>query len=145
MEELIEILDDNNEVLKKYRVPEGKCQFEGIVWEGAYLYGAQLADVCFKDAKLYWGGFFMAKLDGANFENAGLQGVDLKEASCIKTNFRGANLGRDNLGGSSQLQGANLKEAILNRANLEGAEYDGNTIFPKGFHPGSHGMIEKEA
>ncbi|MEP1443180.1 MAG: pentapeptide repeat-containing protein [Hyphomicrobiales bacterium] len=138
----IEVLDDEGEILKTYVVPEDKEQFEGVQWEGAYLYGAQLSGANFKDAELYSTGFFMANLDGANFENAGLQGVNLIEASCIGTNFRNANLGKDNLGGSSQLQGANLSKAILNRANLEGAEYNDETIFPKDFHPKSHGMVK---
>lgn len=86
----------------------------------------------------------MAQLDGANFENANLQGVDLKEAFCVGASFRRANLGRDNFGCSSQLQGADFTGAILNHAKLEGAEYDEETRFPKSFHPKSHGMIEIE-
>ncbi len=144
MTEKIRILDSFGEVLKTYKVPVGKHQFEDAEMEGALLYDAQLAGANFKNAVLYWAGFFMANIDGANFENANLQGVDLKEASCVGTNFRYANLGRDNLGGSSQLQGANLTDAILNRAILEGAEYDEATRFPRGFHPKSHGMIEKD-
>lgn len=144
MEEIIEIFDVFHDVLKKYKIPAGKCQFEGIEWEGAALFGAQLTGMCFKNAELYWGFLVEANLDGANFENADLRGANLRDASCIKTNFRRANLGLDNLGGGSQLQGADLTGAILNRAKLEGAEYDDNTKFPKGFFPQSHGMIEKD-
>jgi len=143
MQNEVKILDESGGVLKTYKIPAGCSQFEGVVWEGAHLYGAQLDQANFKDANLYWAGFFQAQLNGANFENANLQGVELKEASCIGANFRGANLGRDNLGGNSQLQGADLTDAILNRACFEGAEYDETTKFPKGFHPTSHGMIEK--
>ncbi len=144
MQDELQILDEFGEVLGTYQVPLGKDQFEGVTWEGAHLYGAQLARANFKGANLYWAGFFMAQLDGANFENANLQGVDLKDASCVGTSFRGANLGRDNLGGGSRLQGADFTGAILNHAKLEGAEYDEQTKFPKGFHPKSHGMIETE-
>jgi Pentapeptide repeats (8 copies) len=52
-------------------------------------------------------------------------------------------LGRDNLGGSTQLQGADLTGAIWNGAILKGAEFDNNTKFPNGFFPFSHGMVEK--
>ena len=141
----IDILDEFGKVLKTYEVPEGRDQFESVCWEGCYLDGAQLVGANFKDAVLYWGGFFEAKLDGAIFEGANLQGADLTGASCVGTNFRRANLGRDNLGGSSQLQGVDLTGAILNHAVLGGAEYDEHTVFPKGFHPKSHGMIEIES
>ena len=105
----------------------------------------EIVGLNFENADLYWGSFVTAHLDGANFENANLQGAILKEASCVGTNFQGANLGRDNLGGSSQLQGADLTAAILKGAKLEGAEYDGKTLFPCGFDPKSHGMIERKA
>lgn len=143
MQNEVRILDEFGDVLKIHKLSEGQDQFEGVAWEGVHLYGAQLEDANFKGANLYWAGFFQANLDGANFEDANLQGVDLKEASCVGVNFRRANLGRDNLGGSSQLQGADLSDSILNRARLEGAEYDAHTKFPKGFHPASYGMIEK--
>ncbi len=144
MTEEITILDEDGRILKTYRVPEGKVQFEGAMFEGEHFYGAQLRRANFRGANLYWAGFFQALLDEANFENACLQGVNLTEASCDGTNFRNANLGRDNLGGSSRLQGADLSGAIFNRTILEGAEYDESTKFPKGFHPNSHGMIDKE-
>ncbi len=145
MDNEIQIFDDFGEILKKYTVPKDKTQFEGVCWEGVDLFGAQLGGATFKDAVLYWGCFVTANLDGANFENANLQGTILIEASCVGTNFQGANLGRDNLGGSSQLQGADLTAAILKGAQLEGAEYDEKTLFPEGFDPRSHGMIERKA
>ncbi|MEO9825901.1 MAG: pentapeptide repeat-containing protein [Paracoccaceae bacterium] len=138
----VQLRDKFGEVLKTYRVPHGRVQFEGVTWEGVHLHEAQLANTNFKGAALYWANFFLAYLDGVNFENANLQSVDLIEASCIGTSFRAANLGPDNLGGGSQLQGAVFTRAILNRANLEGAEYDEKTKFPKGFYPQSNGMIE---
>ena len=143
MQNEVRILDAFGEVLKIQKISEGKDQFEGVIWEGVYLACAQLEKVNFKGADLYWASFFLAHLNGANFENANLQGADLTEASCVGANFRRANLGRDNLGGSSQLQGADLTGAILNRARLDGAEFDEHTKFPKGFHPLSHGMVEK--
>ena len=69
----IQILDDEGDVLKTYKVPEGRQQFEGVQWEGEDLSGAQLSGANFKGAELYWTLFFMANLDGANFEDAGLQ------------------------------------------------------------------------
>ncbi len=135
-------MDSFGDVLKTYKVPPGKCQFEAVSWEGIYLGDALLSGANFANAKLYWANFTEANLDGANFERANLQGAILTNASCVGANFRYANLGRDNLGGTSWLFGANFTNAILNRAILEGAEYNDQTIFPKGFHPKSHGMIE---
>jgi len=137
----IQILDSFGDVLKTYKVPLGRSEFEGASWEGVTLYDAQLNGKNFMNANLYWAGFFKANLDGANFENAVLQGVNLNAASCLKTNFRGANLGQDNLGGSSSLQGTDLTGAILNHAIFTGAQYDDETVFPKGFSPKSHGMV----
>ncbi len=87
---------------------------------------------------------FQARLDKANLKSACLQGVNLKEASCVRANFRHANLGRDNLGGGTRFQGADLSRTHLNQIVLEGAEHDDSTKFPKGFHPTSRGMIDKE-
>ncbi len=58
MADKIEILDEFGEVLKAVRVREGQDGFEGVRWEGEFLFGAQLA--------------------GANLKGAQLQGVDLK-------------------------------------------------------------------
>jgi len=58
----------------------------------------------------------------------------------LGANLRDANLGRDNLGGATQLQGASLAGAQLERAALTGAEYDDSTIFPEGFAPQASGM-----
>jgi len=136
------IVNEFGEVLKTYEVPPGKRQFEGVCWEGVHLYGAQLGGAVFRDAELYWAGFFLAHLDGANFQNADLRGAVLTESSCVGTDFRGANLGKDNLGGCTELQGADLTAALLEGTNLKGAEYDANTKFPDGFEPNSHGMKE---
>ena len=141
MEQEVLIMDDFGEVLKRYFIPEGKNQFEGVSWEGVDLFGAQLGGANFNDAILYWAILASAHLDGANFSNANLQGANLTDASCVGANFRGANLGRDNLGGSSKLQGANLRAAIMEGAHLESEEFDERTIFPKGFAPSSYGMI----
>ncbi len=144
MADKIEILDEFGEVLKAVKVREGQDGSEGVSWEGEFLFGAQLAGANFKGADLCLGGFFMAMLDGANFEGAQLRGADLKDTSCVGASFRNADLGRDSFGGGTCLQSANLTKAILNRANLDGAEYDDRTVFPKGFFPSSHGMIETE-
>jgi len=58
--------------------------------------------------------------------------------------LRNANLGRDNLDGSTQLQGANLVGTNLQGTKLEGAEYDTNTVFPDGFDPVKNGLLFKE-
>lgn len=144
MADKVEIVDEFGEVLKTVKVREGQEGFEGVIWQGEFLFGAQLAGANFKRADLYSASFTEANLDGANFEGAQMQGANLTDTSCVGTSFRNADLGRDSFGGSTRLQGANLTKAILNRAKLEGAEYDDRTLFPKGFYPASHGMVETE-
>ena len=80
-------------------------------------------------------------LTDCNFEDADLRGANLMGALLVGANLRRANLGIDNLGGSARLQGANLTDAVVNQCNFLGAEYDANTLFPKGFNPKSAGML----
>ena len=90
---------------------------------------------------LYWAMLQDSDLTGCNFEDADLRGANLMGALLVGANLRRANLGIDNLGGSATLQGANLTGAIVNQCNFLGAEYDGDTIFPKGFNPQTAGML----
>ena len=74
----------------------------------------------------------------ANFEGADLMGLNLRYKNFTAANFKNADL-----------RGANLEGAILRKANLEGAklgkaEYDRDTIFPEGFNPKEHGMIDTQ-
>ena len=73
----------------------------------------------------------------ANFEGASLRGLNLRYKNFAEANFKNANL-----------RGANLKGAVLSKANfegakLEGAKYDSSTIFPEGFNPKDHGMLDR--
>jgi uncharacterized protein YjbI with pentapeptide repeats len=77
---------------------------------------------------------------GLTFRVRNFKALISRKQTRVGANLRGANLGRDNLGGPSQLQDATLEGAILDLANLEGAEYSERTIFPKGFDPEKHKM-----
>lgn len=81
-----------------------------------------------------------AKLTGADLSKANLSGADLRGADLIGTCLNGADLSRANL------SFANLIETDLGEANLYGAKYcldlEYETIFPAGFNPKEHGMIE---
>ncbi|WP_458069706.1 pentapeptide repeat-containing protein [Rhodanobacter sp. BL-MT-08] len=90
---------------------------------------------------LYWAMLQDSDLAGCNSEDADLRGANLMGARLVGANLRRANLGIDNLGGSATLQGADLTGAIVNQCNFLGAEYDGDTIFPKGFNPETTGML----
>ena len=63
----------------------------------------------------------------------------------IAANLQWAKLHRANLQGA-KLQDADLREADLRGANLFGAKYctypSMATVFPDGFNPKEHGMIE---
>ena len=50
MQDELQILDEFGEVLRTYQVPLGMDQFEGVTWEEAHLYGAQLAHANFRGA-----------------------------------------------------------------------------------------------
>ena len=90
------------------------------------------------------------KLSGAYLENVDLSFANLIETDLSRADLRGADLrwahlSEANLYGAD-LRGADLSVADLSGANLNGARYclDENfkTIFPAGFTPKEHGMIE---
>jgi hypothetical protein len=140
------IADDYGEhIMAVYVEPDAKG-FEGADLTGLAAIGIKnLRGTSFRRANLYWAVLQSADLNGCNFEEADLSGANLKDASLVGVNFRNAKLGRDNLGGSTELQGADMTNALLEGASLVGAEYDERTKFPEGFSPEGAGMVEKSA
>ncbi len=107
---------------------------------GAVLMDTKLRSSILRGADLYWAILFRADLTGADLRECLLCGADLKETTFVGADLRDANLGKDNLGGSTQLQGANLRDAKLRGTILTDAEYDDATVFPDGFNPRASGM-----
>lgn len=98
--------------------------------QGANLQSADLQDADLQDAKLQ-----DAKLQGAKLQGAKLQGAKLQRTDLRGTDLRGADL-----------RGADLQKTRLHLVDLTGAKYcthpDAFTVFPDGFDPKEHGMIE---
>lgn len=140
----VEIVDDYGEHLATVSVPAESKDFEGAVLEGFCAPGVKtLRGKSFRGAELYWAMLQASDLSECNFEDADLRGANLKETVLVGANLRNANLGRDNLGGSTQMHGADLTGAVLHQANLVGVKYDGRTKFPERFSPEHAGMIEE--
>ena len=106
----------------------------------ADLRGADLSGAKLRGADLNG-----AKLIGANLIGAKLRGADLFRANLREAVLIGADLSRADLRGA-KLSGIKLSGADLSGANLNGARYcldkRRETIFPAGFNPKEHGMIE---
>lgn len=88
-----------------------------VVMEGVFCMGAKFDRANLRIADLYWAIAFEASfcdcdLTGAEFQGAGLKETDFTGARLVR-----AKLGRDNLGGSTELQDANLETADLNGAD----------------------------
>jgi RHS repeat-associated protein len=113
-----------------------RADLQGLVAPLGQLQGLDLTA-----ANLYWASLGDADLSFANLSRADLRGATLDRAICRGTNFTGANLGRDNLGGSTSLKGADLETAILHECTMLGAVYDDATRFPPKFDPTAAGMI----
>lgn len=100
-----------------------KWDLSGILLENANLHNADLSK-----AKLYYARLCEANLFGANLIEANLKGADLRGAF---------------------LTCADLSDADLRCADFSGAKYcllyPFETIFPEGFDPKKHGMIEVDA
>ncbi len=106
----------------------------------------------FSGAKLNRADFSQAEIEKAVFKNAKLQDACLKEAVMKNADFEGATLfGANLIGGdfrNSNFRNANLRWANMKGANLVGADFTGATytnnatVFPDGFNPKAHGMIE---
>jgi uncharacterized protein YjbI with pentapeptide repeats len=116
------------------------ANLKNAVMDGAELSGADLSNACLEGANLYWAIFFDAKLVGTNLRSAILAGCDFKEANLSDADLTGANLGRDSVGGATQLQGANLSNCRIAGASFTGAEYDERTILPERLNPADHEM-----
>ncbi|MBR3046024.1 MAG: pentapeptide repeat-containing protein [Oscillospiraceae bacterium] len=91
-----------------------------------------------------------ANLFRANLETANLKGANLESANLKGANLKGANLQETILGGvylqQADLTGATLLGIKFNLAHLRGAMFCTDpglaTVFPFGFNPKEHGMIE---
>jgi uncharacterized protein YjbI with pentapeptide repeats len=57
----------------------------------------------------------------------------MTEANWRGVNLSHANLGRDNLGGSTVLNGADLTDASIAGTIFDGVKHDEKTRFPAGF------------
>lgn len=124
--------------LKKWKLSE--ADLSGANLNGANLNGAELSGANLNGADL----------SGAVLIGADLSEADLREANLIETNLSGADLSGADLRSAylreEILTEANMLRVFLRVANLFGARYclDENckTIFPNGFNPKEHGMIE---
>lgn len=125
-------------------------QLEEVDLEGANLEEADLEGAKLKNANLIG-----ANLVGANLVRANLASVKLEWARLVRANLVGADLEFAKLGDAdlsdanlrkANLSSADLYDAELSGAHLEGAKYCKHpamsTIFPKGFIPQDHGMVE---
>lgn len=118
--------------------------FDGLIMEGCIFDETILAYASFKKCDLYWARFYAVNLEHSNFAGASLNGCTFCNANLRYVNLADADLSRDNVGGSTDLRGANLDNAVIYNSTFIGAEYDRNTIFPKGFCPQAEGMIFTE-
>lgn len=113
--------------------------------EGAHLKGADLNQAFLEGARLYGADLTCAYLSRAHLEEAHLEEAHLEEAHLERAFLNGANLTSAYLSGAD-LSGADLTRAHLGGAYLIGALYcnapEFKTIFPEGFYPKEHGMIE---
>lgn len=114
-----------------------------------------LNSACFKNWHLGNANLTDTDLSGANLKYAYLKGANLAGADLILADLTGANLEHAylkvadlTLAGLSgaDLRGADLRGADLIDADLRDAKYCNDprakTIFPEGFDPKEHGMIE---
>lgn len=118
------------------------AQLAGIEPEAAVLYGAKLKKANLKGADLYWCTAREADFTEANLENASFLGAFCQRAVFRDANLKGADFRMNNLGSGADLAGADLRTPSLFDAHVEGALYSAETLFPEGFDPAAHGMIE---
>ena len=140
----IDIRDATGEVIYKAYVDDASKGFRGASLEGFVAPLGQLQGLDFSGATLYWASLGDADLSFASFAGASLRGAILDRAICRHTNFRGADLSKDNLGGRTSLLGTDLSFADLEGAILTDAVFDDVTKFPAEFDPRSHGMSHFE-
>lgn len=135
------IIDSTGAVVHRVYVKDASLGLRGANLEGLAAPLAQMQGLDLSGAKLYWASLGDADLSFANLSNADLRGAQLCRATCRGTNFSGANLGLDNIGGRTNLSGADLSTANLTGATFTGALYDDFTRFPAGFDPRGAGMV----
>lgn len=118
------------------------CAFRNLTWflTGHGYYNEENNDKCKRFGELvsiYFGNL--------NLKNWKLSGAKLREANLREADLSGANLSGAILS-RANLSGANLSRGDLRGADLSGARYCLDkiceTIFPDGFNPEKHGMIE---
>lgn len=124
----------------------------------ARLDEAHLATACLDDAQLqyaymegvnlYGASLKKADLEGVHLERAELHGAHMVEANLSDVHLDEANLEAAHLEGA-KLTGVFLAETILEGVHLDGARYNSQsvvgmdpTIFPEGFDPKQHGMVD---
>ncbi len=139
--------------LQRANLQNSKLQWadlQGANLQEANLEDADLEEANLQEANLQGADLSWSDLQGANLQEANLQESDLYEVNLQDADLRGANLRDADLRGAN-LRGANLRDMDLRGANLQDAnlleaEYctstDEKTIFPYGFDPKAHGMIE---
>jgi uncharacterized protein YjbI with pentapeptide repeats len=136
----ISIFDSTGAVVHRAYVTDPSRGLRGANLEGLVAPFAQLQGVDLAGAVLYWASLGDADLSFADLSGADLRGAMLYRTVCRGTKFCGANLGRDNLQGRTDLKGADLSTADLRNATLKDAVYDDDTRFPPGFVPADAGM-----
>lgn len=105
-----------------------KAQLDKIELPGRYdLTGANFAGASLQDM---WAS--LGRFPNANFSGANLQRARLFEANLAGAKFTNADLTLSTLS-NAKLQGADLTGAALQDAVLNKAEFDQETVFPKGF------------
>ncbi len=108
--------------------------------DNSSLVGASLSEADLRGCTLANANLTNAHLDEANLENANMLCSNLMNADLLNANLHKTELYRANL------CGANLSTANINETNLDKAKYcladNCKTIFPDGFDPKAHQMIE---
>lgn len=116
-----------------------------VIFTGWHLEGADLQGADLNGADLYGVDFQSANLVDARLIGADLRDTDLRESNLQCANLQYACLENANLT-DADLKGADLQCAYLSDAVFTGASYCTDpkykTIFPEGFDPKEHGMIE---
>jgi len=93
----------------------------------AYLQGADLQDADLEGVNLQGANLFRANLQGANLKNTNLFRAELQGANLQGAKLQGADL-RDSDLYEANLQRAGLQGTMLNDANLEGADLRGANL-----------------
>ena len=113
-----------------------RANLEGWFLDNCYCEGAD-----FEQADLYWAHLDYCNFSRCNFSNSCLRGISARGVIFWKADLRGADFSRDNLGGHNTFFHCDFSEMKWDEtSNFQDACYDEYTIFPKDFHPESHGM-----